>query len=351
MNTTPPPADHDFETFYAKHLTLARRWASRMGMSDADAEDVAQDVLLSAHGHFARIQPDKRRSWLFTAVLHEVINQQRKRRRRAAAAPLDPQDPDPQEPTPTPRIMALETLRAAFDRLSEQEREILVRHEIDGQTLEQIAQELGVSRTTAQARVAAARARFCKRVDEFGGLPEQERSLLYAIFPFVLLATMEKRASPRAAGWVWSSLTPRLGPGRLPRGQQLAIAVPSVLAGVLIGAMLQKPLTAQASLAPMQIGLGAAVSPSVPSSPVLPADPTPSAPPASAKPQGLEVASRRELDDLLRAREVVAKDPAAALAMLRAHARQYPQSQHAARRRALVAQARASLTKSAGPAR
>jgi len=334
MTTAPPPPDESFEAFYAKHVTLARQWACKMGMSDADAEDVAQDVLVSAHRHFASIEPDKRRSWLFTAVMREGINQQRKRRRRAAAAaPLCPLEQGAQEPTPTPRIMALETLRAAFDALSDEEREVLVRHEIDGETLEVIARALRISRNTAQARVAAARTRFRERVDKLGGLPEDEQTLVYAIFPFLLLATIEERAMPC----------------RVPRDRQLAIAVPSVLAGVLLGVMLPIPLTAQDRPTPVRVGLGAAATPaSVHSEQPAPKPPVPSVQPALVRPAGLEVDSRRELDDLLRAREAVAKDPAAALALLAAHARRYPQSQHAARRQALMAQARAVLMQAAG---
>ena len=84
------PADHQaWCEFTDIYRPLIYRLARRRGLQDADAQDLAQGVLLSVSGAIAEWKPDPKRarfrSWLYTVARNALIDHWRSARPDAAA--------------------------------------------------------------------------------------------------------------------------------------------------------------------------------------------------------------------------------------------------------------------------
>lgn len=79
-----------WERFYRIYSLLVRNFASRMGLPDADADDVAQEVILAAHHSLksGRYDRDKGsfRNWLYGITRRQALAKLRERHRKTRAA-------------------------------------------------------------------------------------------------------------------------------------------------------------------------------------------------------------------------------------------------------------------------
>jgi RNA polymerase sigma-70 factor (ECF subfamily) len=134
-----------FEALARVYLRPAYVVALAIVRRPADAEDVAQDALILA---FERLdscrEPNRFAAWLMTIVRNQARNWLDKRRLRDVL----PEAPDEQsvgtvasyEPS-----IEKEKLLEALELLSQVEREVVLLHDLEGYTHEEIGQTLGVS--------------------------------------------------------------------------------------------------------------------------------------------------------------------------------------------------------------
>lgn len=134
-----------------------------------DAHDLTQEAILHALRKIHRY--DGRGSfagWIARLGLNVARDELRKRRRRAErltrAPPAAPM-PSPGDPLIAARV------QAAMDALTEDERMVVVMHELEGYTHEEIGAALGIAAGSARSRLSRARARLRERL---GTLNEQE---------------------------------------------------------------------------------------------------------------------------------------------------------------------------------
>ena len=162
-----------FETLLAPHVDHLYRLAYRFTGSAHSAEDLVQDVLvklLRMQGEIARL--DKPRPWLARVLYHEYVD--RWRRERLAPVNLSTLDsgeaefgehePDP-NPEADPEQQAIgmqlrEQLLAAIAQLNDDQRTVILFHDVEGYTLEELSVVLSQPLGTLKSRVHRARARL-----------------------------------------------------------------------------------------------------------------------------------------------------------------------------------------------
>jgi RNA polymerase sigma factor (sigma-70 family) len=157
-----------FAALDERHRRALTRYArSLLHRSEHDAEDVVQDVLIRAHAALRDGRgPDELRPWLYRLVRNRAIDEVRRARwgdaslddDAAALASGDREDPDAV-------LRRRETLRRLVDDLADlpvRQRTALLARELDDQSPEQVAAQLGVSVPAAQMLAARARDNLLK---------------------------------------------------------------------------------------------------------------------------------------------------------------------------------------------
>jgi RNA polymerase sigma-70 factor (ECF subfamily) len=163
---------HELTCLISRSMPYLHRMALRRMGNVADAEDVVQDALLSAYSHVGQFRGQARMSTWLTSI---VINSARMRLRRRswpASVRLDEQVPDAHafaeilsDSRPNPeeecrRAERAKLLAHSFRTLSPTLRRTFQLRDVDGLSIRETANLLGIPEGTVKARVARARARL-----------------------------------------------------------------------------------------------------------------------------------------------------------------------------------------------
>ncbi len=155
----PAPA---FDEHYRGPVTRYIRYLVR---NAADAEDLAQEVFLRAHQQLQTLRdPAALESWLYQIATHMSIDRMRQRakaREREAGAPVeDLPIADQRRPSPL-AIVQQDEMGTCVQRyvatLSDGYKAVLLLHDSDGLTAEEIARLLRLPLTTVKMRLHRAR--------------------------------------------------------------------------------------------------------------------------------------------------------------------------------------------------
>jgi RNA polymerase sigma-70 factor (ECF subfamily) len=177
----PARANPRIEVIVRTHYSVMWRLARRWGLSESDADDVAQQAVIIASRRLAEIAPGAERAFLFRATLFLASKVRRNRRRRGEEAVLDwdeiPDDiPDPERLLEQRRARA--ELDAILEELPEPLRAAFVLFELEHQSQAEVAEVLQIPVGTVASRVrrsreiiAAAIARSSRRARKLGGRP------------------------------------------------------------------------------------------------------------------------------------------------------------------------------------
>jgi RNA polymerase sigma-70 factor (ECF subfamily) len=163
---------HELTCLMSRSMPYLHRMALRRMGNVADAEDVVQEALLSAYSHVEQFRGQARMSTWLTSI---VINSARMRLRRRswpASVRLDEQVPDAHafaeilsDSRPNPeeecrRAERAKLLAHSFRTLSPTLRRTFQLRDVDGLSIRETANLLGIPEGTVKARVARARARL-----------------------------------------------------------------------------------------------------------------------------------------------------------------------------------------------
>lgn len=154
--------------------------------NDAEAEDVVQEAYVRAFTSLAAFRGDASlATWLSRIVINEALGRLRKRRRTVAMPespeaqvirfPLNPSD-DPERTMAQRQILAL--VERATDSLPDIYRMVFVARVIEGLSMEETADLLGVRPETVKTRLHRARSLLRKALDDEIG------PVLLDAFPF-----------------------------------------------------------------------------------------------------------------------------------------------------------------------
>lgn len=152
---------------YREERDFIRRFVGRLGVSRADAEDVAQEVFVLLYARFHGLERGARlRFWLRSVAMHIARNHRRGVLRRSAGlwrredrvdldTLIDTEQHAPDEFSVQREEQRL--LAGAIARLDQRKREIYVRSELEQQSAREIAEVLQLSPNTVSSRLRAAR--------------------------------------------------------------------------------------------------------------------------------------------------------------------------------------------------
>jgi RNA polymerase sigma-70 factor, ECF subfamily len=154
----------DLFDMYAAYVWNTLR---RFGVPSSDLEDVTHDVFLQIHRHFAEYDPGRPiRPWLF-AFAYRAASQQRRRAYRRRETQGEP-DTAIHPGAPPDEQLAMDDDRrlvaAALAGIDLERRAVFILYEIDGVSMSDIAESLGIPVNTAYSRLRIARGEFASAV-------------------------------------------------------------------------------------------------------------------------------------------------------------------------------------------
>jgi len=185
--------DSAFEELFSRYRSRIRAYISGT-LSDSDrAEDITQEVFLSA---LRRLRDTERpiafKPWIYQVAKNACIDELRRTRRNLeipfdhdsdrADVTLDLLSRDPGPELAMESKQQLEDLRGAFRGVSELHHRILVLRELEGLSYDEIGARLGMSRPVVESTLFRARRRLAEEYEDLisGRRCERTRALIDA---------------------------------------------------------------------------------------------------------------------------------------------------------------------------
>jgi RNA polymerase sigma-70 factor (ECF subfamily) len=177
IETAPLSLAELFERYY----DFVWRSLRRLGMSEGDADDAAQEVFLVASRRLPDIQGGRERSFLFgtalrvTAGSRRTSARQREIRDERAFDGAMASDPDPASALDQRR--AREILGQILDAMPLDQRAVFVLYELEGLTMAEIASDLDLAAGTVASRLRRAREIYQAAVSRLQARDRRERDM------------------------------------------------------------------------------------------------------------------------------------------------------------------------------
>ncbi|AKV00251.1 RNA polymerase sigma factor RpoE [Labilithrix luteola] len=161
------PASHTglATDMFREHGRYAFRLLRRLGVEEADVDDVLQEVFVVVHRKLPDFDPrGSRRAWLYGICIRLAADYRRRQRKRRELRVDQVDEPiDPSAATPLELLEARKTcavLDGMLSELPDQKREVFVLHVIEDLPMAEVAEVLGCPLHTAYTRYYAARKLF-----------------------------------------------------------------------------------------------------------------------------------------------------------------------------------------------
>lgn len=150
-----------FDESFRAHAPFVWRVLRRLGIRDADVDDVFQEVFLVVHRRFASFHGGSpMRTWIY-GICVRVASEHRRRPYVRRETPSGDRLPEPRvEPSQDEHVdrrRALDRFDTALEQLDDDKRAVFVLFEIEGMTMHEVAAAVGCPLQTAYARLYAAR--------------------------------------------------------------------------------------------------------------------------------------------------------------------------------------------------
>lgn len=147
---------------YREHARFVWRTVRRLGAPEHALDDLLHEVFMILHRRLEEHDPAvAMRVFLHVIARGVVANARRKqdvRRRHRHRLPTPSAPPDPH--TGAERAQAAAAVHAILGELDPRMRQVFELHELEGMTMPEVAQALGIKVNTAYSRLRLARARF-----------------------------------------------------------------------------------------------------------------------------------------------------------------------------------------------
>lgn len=160
-----------FAALVAPHLVALFRMAHRLLRSTPDAQDLVQDVCVTAYGRLADIDPEAPLRWLLCVLHNRFIDGQRRRSRSPVVSmeeteevtQLAGEDFDPENLLQ--QFQSEQSLEQAWMQLTDTQRTLLALR-AEGYELAEIQAITGIDRSVLSARLNRARVALSRRLTE-----------------------------------------------------------------------------------------------------------------------------------------------------------------------------------------
>lgn len=155
------PTALTFELIYRQYFRGVWRTLRRLGVTDAQLDDAAQDVFVVVHRRLRDFDGTSVRSWLYAIAVRVASDYRRgAARRRTAPLSADLADDAPGPVRTSEHNESVRLLHALLAELDEKKRTVFVLSELEELSVPEIAEILGANLNTVYARQRAARAHF-----------------------------------------------------------------------------------------------------------------------------------------------------------------------------------------------
>ncbi len=162
-------SEHEqFEELLRPHLQQLFKLAYRFTGQRADAEDLVQDVVVKLYPRLQEMQKiEKLSPWLARVLYRHFVDRLRSRQRSPLhlvnedEPPLDEHRDDALDPAGNVEADLLQSrLQGALDQLNDDQRALMILHDVEGYTLNEIHSMYDVSIGTLKSRLNRARTRL-----------------------------------------------------------------------------------------------------------------------------------------------------------------------------------------------
>jgi RNA polymerase sigma-70 factor (ECF subfamily) len=158
-----------WRTLYDRHFPDVERLVSSLGITDAEADDICQEIFVIIYRHLGRFRGEARLStWIYRLATREAIRFARRRRMLRGLADLFARDRQPASGGDWTENEAARRhyLRQLLDRLPPERRLALVLYEIEGLPVSEIARISDCAENTVWTRLHRARTELEKVAKE-----------------------------------------------------------------------------------------------------------------------------------------------------------------------------------------
>ncbi len=148
-------------TFYDLHVDAVYRLALRVTRDTELARDLTQETFIRAFDRVGQFRGDASvATWLRRVAMSVVLNGlERAGARRAREISLDDVEVE-SRPMETDSLDLQERLSAALEQLPASQRGVIVMHDVEGFTHQEIAEALGITVSSSKVRLFRARAKL-----------------------------------------------------------------------------------------------------------------------------------------------------------------------------------------------
>lgn len=157
----------DFHAVFQAHVSYVWHALRRLGIREADVEDVAHEVFLQVYRNLNDYDPARPiRPWLFGFVFRKASDYRRLARSRFEIIGISsaPQDMAPSALDQVLQQEALAMGELVMNKIELKQRAVFILHELDGYPMPEVARALQIPLNTAYSRLRLARATFEKLV-------------------------------------------------------------------------------------------------------------------------------------------------------------------------------------------
>ena len=153
------PVGEPFRQLFDDNYEYVWRSLRRLGVYEADIEDVTHDVFLAVHQKLATYERTRPvRPWLFAFALRYAADYRKLARHRREAPAVEGTAGGPDAEALVAEREDARRLYRALDSLSLEIRAVIVLYEIDDTPMKDVAEALGIPLNTAYSRLRLARA-------------------------------------------------------------------------------------------------------------------------------------------------------------------------------------------------
>lgn len=152
-----------YEVLVLRYQGQMYRFAQRMLANRPDAEDVVQEVFLTAWRRLDQLQDGAAFvSWLYKATTNRCLNVIRARKPRTEAEPDEHEAPGPLPERSAEVGEQMAALGRALLQLTDEQRACWLLREVHGRSYDEIAQHIGSGVTAVRGRIARARVQLAE---------------------------------------------------------------------------------------------------------------------------------------------------------------------------------------------
>lgn len=164
----------DFAQVYRENFGFVWRCLRALGIPRDQLDDVCQEAFVIAHRRLPQFRGDSSlRTWLYGILRKVASNVRRSQRRRAAEVPLAGEWLSPAA-GPLDQLearQAAEFVERFLARIGDKKREVFVLALLEGMSIPEVAEALGIPLNTAYTRLRGVRLDFQRALDRRRGKP------------------------------------------------------------------------------------------------------------------------------------------------------------------------------------